>query len=419
MRFRVVLPVLILALAAPVSAADAGDGLYDPIAIFLTWQQDPLTTMTIDWHTEGEDRPVVVHYRKAGEGPWRALGGDTREFPFSERLIHRVELTGLEPATKYEFRFGANSKIYNFETMPENIVEPLRIAIGGDVRHEKEWMDRTNRVAMEYDPHFIVWLGDLAYADEDPRLNYRWYEFFDSIKETLITEDGQVIPIVVMLGNHEVVWLPRLERNDGLHYAEEHGWENHDAIWFYELFAFPKEPGYGTLDFGDYLSLIILNTDHGEPIEGRQAEWLEEQLAARQDIPHVFPMFHVPTFPSVRDWDTWGSVDVREHWMPIFDEYGVKFVYEAHDHAYKRTEPIRDLRVNDRGTVYIGDGAWGVGERDIHDPGETWYLREAKSVRHFILATLQGKHIHHLMVDEHGNHIDEYPEGIVRMQSAE
>ena len=379
-------------------------------ALFLTWQQDPLTTMTIDWHTLDEGRVPVLYYRQEGAQHWLGAVGASHPFPFSDRTIHRVELTGLMPGTTYEFRLEETPGVYNFRTMPDNLLEPLRFVAGGDTRTSKEWMDEANRQAMRFDPDFIVWGGDLAYADADPRNIDNWYEWFDSIMETLITECGRVVPIFVAIGNHEVAWLPRLERTGGLHLAEEHGWQNHDAVFFYDLFAFPKKPGYGVLDFGNYLSIIILNTDHGEPVIGPQTDWLEAILSERQHVPHVFPVYHVPAYPSVRDFDTWTSPEVREFWTPLFDEYGVKIAFEHHDHAYKRTPPIRQGAIDSLGVVYIGDGAWGVEPREVHDANATWYLEKALSVRHVIGVTIQGRHQHFLMLDNEGNLIDQYPE---------
>ena len=381
-----------------------------PKGLFLTWQQDPLTTMTIDWHTIGEGYVSELQYREQGTEDWKQTSGAAHPFPFSDRDIHRVELTGLNPGTTYEFQLDQMPRVYHFRTMPENLIEPLTFVTGGDTRTDKAWMDEANEQAMRFDPDFIVWGGDLAYADADPRLIDNWYEWYYSIMETLITENGRVIPIIVAIGNHEVTWLPRLERTGGLHLAEEHGWENHDAVFFYDLFAFPEEPGYGVLDFGDYLSIIILNTDHGEPVIGPQTDWLKDRLAERQDIPHVFPVYHVPAYPSVRDFDTWTSPEVRDYWTPLFDRYGVKIAFEHHDHAYKRTPPIRGGEIDGRGVVYIGDGAWGVGPREVHDAAETWYLARSQSIRHLIGVTLQGRHQHLRMVAHTGETIDQYPE---------
>lgn len=163
------------------------------------------------------------------------------------------------------------------------------------------------------------------------------------------------------------------------------------------------------LDFGNYLSLPLLNTDHGTVIPGEQAEWLASSLEARRGFQHIIPIYHVPAYPSVREYDGWASPDVREHWSPIFEAHGVRVAFEHHDHAYKRTHPIRAERVHEGGIVYLGDGAWGVETREIHDPAETWYLAHAASERHFILLTLQGNHQHVLIVNDAGEVIDEYP----------
>src|SRR5690625_7699759 len=113
------------------------------------------------------------------------------------------------------------------------------------------------------------------------------------------------------------------------------------------------------------MSLVLLDTDHTNPVDGVQTEWLEQVLAERQEVPHLFPVYHGPAWPSVRNPDWEQSVRVREHWVPLFEAYGVRVAFENHDHAYKRTRPIRNNRKDPSGVVYFGDGAWGVGVREI------------------------------------------------------
>jgi len=87
------------------------------------------------------------------------------------------------------------------------------------------------------------------------------------------------------------------------------------APHFYQLFAFPGHPGYNVLDIGDYLSLIILDSDHSHPIEGGQTEWLENVLLERAGGKrHLMPVYHVPAWPSHRPFDGRVSVRVRENW---------------------------------------------------------------------------------------------------------
>ena len=426
---------------------------YDPIALYLTWQQDPATTMTIDWHSlKDEQRTTVVEYRLKGEELWNNSFGSEHDFPYSERIIHRVELTELQPDAKYEFRFGDDSKAYTFRTMPGQLTRPLRIAIGGDTMHHQDFFEETNRQILKYDPDFTVVGGDIAYADAvppeeqgirgDPQTRGRadprpgleegdnlWYHWFDGYKNTLITESGRVIPMLVAIGNHEA--SPGYYYNDDdYEQTDEKRMEN--APYFYSFFAMPGQPGYEVLDFGDYMSMILLDSDHTNPVDGEQTEWLEQVLAERQDVAHVFPNYHVPAYPSVRDTDGRIPVRIREHWVPLFEQYNVKIAFENHDHAYKRTHPIRDGQINhNNGVIYIGDGSWGTVPRglggrrmavtyDAADKIETqdlnpygdeyWYIRRAESVMHFILLTIEGQHQHMFMVDSKGNIIDEYPE---------
>ncbi len=407
--------LLLLFLNHPVQAQ------LDPLGMMLTWQQDPTTTMTLDWYTPADNQNSFIEYRAIPfdeeEDEWVVASGDHFEFPHSDRLIHRVEVTGLEPDKEYQFRVGEFTRIRKFRTMPAEALRPVRIAVGGDVRHRIEWMDQTNRRAARYDPDFVLWGGDLAYADGMEERVYRWYEFLESTMRTLMTDDGRVIPVLSSLGNHEVLggyyYRDEHDRRDGL--PEFYGSEEHKEMispYYYALFAFPGHPGYGVLDFGDYLSVVILDTDHNNPIDGEQTEWLEEILNERQDIPHIFPTYHNPAYPSVRN-PEWDSSDrVRENWVPLFEEYGVRVVFEKHDHIYKRTFPILEDQINSKGVVYIGDGAWGVGTREIGRSHEehAWYLDRAASERHFILTTIHGAHQHFLMINEDGQIIDEYPQ---------
>jgi acid phosphatase type 7 len=419
-RIEMVVVFLLLVTLRHAYAQPPADGrpFFDPVGLYLTWRQDPTTTMTIDWHSTNNTREPVLDYRVAGSGTWMSASARSHAFPFSDRTIHRVELTGLDPATTYRFRFGHHSRIYSFRTMPVDASTPIRFAAGGDVRHDQVWMGEVNRQVLRYDPDFIIFGGDLAYADGREDRVDRWYEWFDAYKRTLVTEDGRVVPVVAAIGNHEVRG-GYYHRDDHERRAELPPYAGDDvsraaiAPYFYSLFAMPGQPGYNVLDFGDYMSIVLLDTDHSNPIDGEQARWLADTLEARRHVPHVFPLYHVPAFPSVRSYHGSVSARVREHWVPLFERSSVRVAFENHDHAYKRTHPIRDGRVSQDGIVYIGDGCWGVGEREIgrdQSDEEPWYIKRARSRRHFILTTIHGPHQHFLIVDRDGHIIDEYPE---------
>ncbi len=371
----------------------------DPRALYLTWQRDPTTTMTIHWHSGPDDAALQLQYTSTVDAAWERASFVSHAMVHSDRTIHTAKLTELSPGTTYRFRliseaFGQSSPTYSFHTMPETVDQPIRIAVGGDILHQVHWMEQTNRQAVRFDPDFIIWGGDLAYADGRADRVDRWYSFFDVCRETLIRDDGRVVPIVVAIGNHEILghyyWGHDRGRDS---YENTDAYRESIAPYFYNLFSFPGHPGYGTLDFGDYLSLIVLDTDHSGPVEGAQTQWLHEQLQNRQHMTHVIPVYHVTAFPSVRDYDGPIPTRIREHWVPLFERYGVRLAFEHHDHTYKRTVPIRREQKDPSGIVYIGDGAWGVNIRETHDVDKTWYLERAESIRHFILTTIVGDSI--------------------------
>lgn len=381
------------------------------LGLLLTWQKDPATTMTIDWHTgPGVWNPSVEYRLKGSSNQWNSLLASTKPFPFSDRRIHRAELTGLSPATAYEFRVSGDT-VWNFRTMPDAFDRPIQFFTGGDM-NVGETARQTVRQAMLYDLDFLLIGGDITYANGDPERIGRWYDWFDILMEEMVTDYGRVIPVIAAIGNHEVFSTHRYDEETAPMYARYWGLETGDSPFYYSLFALPEQRGYNVLDFGDYMSIVSLDTNHTTPVAGGQTEWLEQTLSSRTHVPHVFPVYHVPAYPSVRSFDGSTSVQVREYWTPLFEQYGVRVAFENHDHIYKRTHPMRAGEIAEGGVVYIGDGAMGAGTREIGrsqpQDGPAWYLASAASVNHFILVTLDGENSMFKAIDNHGNVVDEY-----------
>ncbi len=379
--------VLLLPLLAPAEA-------FDPPALYLQWQRDPTTTMTIHWHTVGSAR-TEISYRNAGSTNWLPAYGSAQPFIGTERWVHTLELTQLSPATDYEFAFERDGKVFKFRTMPKDLSQPIRFVTGGDVYHEKRWMDRMNTLAARMDPAFVVFGGDLAYAHGGTNEEQitRWFDYFASWKKCAVAADGRLIPMLVSIGNHEVKGSYRKPLEN--------------ARSFYTLFSSPGEQGYQCLDFGKYLSLLLLDSDHTHTIAGEQTVWLAKTLSARRKVPHVIPVYHTPAYPGYRVFDATQASEVRQHWCPLFDQHGVKLVFENHDHCFKRTLPIRGNKVDPQGTIYLGDGAWGVGLREPDPKKPKWYIAKNGAIRHLYLVTLYPDARHVLAINEGGQIFDE------------
>ena len=373
-------------------ASEKGAKPFDPPAVYLTWQRDPTTTMTVQWHSDagGDD---VVQYQRLDQRVWATVIGSHHPMPHSDRIVHVAELTGLEPGTEYRFRFGIHSVAFTFRTMPRDVSKPIRFVVGGDTMESFDaldvWFEECRRLVAEQDPMFTVIGGDIAYANGDPKLVKRWYRWLAAWKKHMVTSRGRLIPLLMVIGNHEV--------QGGF------GQRPEKAPYFYSLFAMPGQRGYNVVDFGRYMSLILLDSEHTHAIDGRQTDWLGRTLANRQDVPHIFGVYHVPAYPSVRKFNNRVSAKIRQHWVPLFEKFGLDAAFEHHDHAYKRTHLIRAGTVDPRGVLYLGDGAWGALPRKTR---EDWYLTKTASRQHFILVTIDDQSRTFQAIDIKGNVFD-------------
>lgn len=389
---------------------EAFDEAYDPPALMLTWQDDPTSTMTIDWHTEGEEeRDPDLDYRRRGEEEWTRVSGETHDVEHEdpntgfERDIQRVALTGLDPDTAYEFRVGTDP-VWSFRTMPETLEEPLTFATGGDTGHII-W-DSVLEATMAHDPEFLVICGDMPIGDGGVASNAErnWESWFDSVTEYLVDDDGRVVPVVAGIGNHEC--------REGYYYDARREFERTDewrewhAPYFYSFFAFPGHPGYGVLDFGDYMSIPMLDSNHTNPIDGKQAEWLEGVLSERENVTHVFPHYHVPIWPAP-DPQSNEVPPNHTHWLSSFGDHGIDFAFEHHRHRYKRTVPIREESPDENGVVYIGDGNMGQLSPNAVDDTR-WYLERAEVTYNVRIMTIDGTSARLRAIDDEGETIDEF-----------
>lgn len=368
--------------------------------IYLTWQGDPSTTMTVQWITSvNSSKQNAIRYRLSTEEEWKQLESKTYQLPNrTPFVLNRIVLQGLQPDSSYDFVIDKNDRIYKFRTLSTELKKPLSFAVGGDVYHDGIDFVRTmNQNVARANPAFAVVGGDLAYSVKGgmsflDKMRFkesfdRWKDWLEVWSETMITSDGFMIPILPAIGNHEAaMW---------------------DARFFYALFPIF---GYRTLDFGDYMSLIFLDSDHTNPIKGRQTQWLENALKQRKNVPYKCAIYHVGAYPSVRSFNSDIAQTIRKNWVPKFEEYGVKAVFEHHDHAYKRTYPLLDNKINPKGIIYLGDGSWGI--EKPREPQNRWYLAKAFAKQHVIFVTIDKQKIRYSAIDAEGNLFDEYEQNL-------
>jgi hypothetical protein len=386
-----------------------------PPAVYLTWQRDPTTTMTAHWHNFSNSFNAL-RWRTNGGLFWNTLTATSTNAPVGDRLVHTAEITNLAPGGTYEFQVDGYTNTFSFRTMPSDLTQPVKFAVAGDADTGPDADAMAAAIAAK-DPAFVAMIGDHAYEDSRAANFWMWERYLQSYFTNLRAPDGRLIPVVAGLGNHEIY--------NG--WAEFHPDFDNTADWrlrygsyLFRYFAFPgaAQP-YGVLDFGSYLSLIVLDTEHSSPFitgSDAQTQWLSARLSERRNVKHLLPMYHVPAYPSVRASSDPIPARIRAQWVPLFENAGVYLAFENHDHAYKRTKPLLGGVTNSDGIVFAGDGAWGV---ELRAPDATrTYLQGAQARHHAFLVTISNTGRTIEAVDKTGVVFDSFSQGIDGIPSA-
>lgn len=339
-------------------------------ALYLTWIDDPATTMVVSWHTAIEDDPQPLFFKQM-DG-WDEITPSS--LSLSDVLIHRVFLQKLLPDTEYTFKFEEEGPTYSFRTAPINLDRPIKFVVGGDLYLSKKLFRKMNQTVVNQDPLFVVIGGDIAYAiktnpfrKEQGAIN-RWISFLEEWSEQMTTSENRLIPLLPTSGNHDVA--P----------------DNYEI--FFSLFPMPKKQFYRALDFGSYLSLILLDTGHFQPIQGQQSFWLDKTLALRTKRPYLLAVYHEAAYPSYYPFEGETPTRIRANWCPLFEKWGVQAAFEHHNHAFKKTYPIRDGKIDPNGIIYLGDGCWGANPRK---PEDRWYLEKKGKKNNVYLVEIDSK----------------------------
>ncbi len=337
----------------------------------LVWNDDPTSTVTIAWD-QGQVEDPVVYYGKEDFGQkWEKYPKTqepTRTVPgYRGMNNHFAKLADLEPDQVYYFvikDMEFTSDRFWFRTAPDK-PKAFTFIAGGDTKSSDPPLTAgrlSNQMVAKLRPLFVIFNGDFCSGngtnDDD------WQQWLDDWTFLTTTDDGRLIPIVPVHGNHE----------DG------------DYTVLNKLFDAPfqydnEEYVYYSISFGaDFFHLIVLNSQ----VDGleEQTEWLEEDLKKNQDFTFKLAGYHKPMRPHTANKSE--NDHLVEAWGSLFYKYGLDIAMEGDSHMSKITFPIRPskeagshegfIRDDEKGTMYLGDGAWGATPRPNNDD-KPWTLR--------------------------------------------
>lgn len=240
-------------------------------------------------------------------------------------------LNNLKPGRRYEYEVpdaGRGSFITPYIGKGD-----FTFVVFGDNRTRHDVYKTVAAAITAAKPTFVVNTGDLIADGRDAK---QWPVFFDISKEWM--RQSVFLP---SLGNHE--------RN---------------TSYWYQIFG--RQRGYYSLDWGP-IHWVIINSDAGnaappagvEAFWKEQIDWLEKDLAANQEAPFLFVVFHHPPYSAVRRRHE-GAARIAARLVPIFRKHKVNGVFAGHDHNYQR-------HVED-GIQYVVTGGGGAPLYDVDGP---------------------------------------------------
>ncbi len=244
---------------------------------------------------------------------------------------HELVLDDLKPATRYYYQVGGlDEEEFYFKTAPiEGEARPVRIWVLGDSGSGDERAEKVRDAFYQFNQgpaaDMILLLGDTAYklgSDADYQK-----AFFEMYPDTLATT-----PVFSSPGNHD--------------------FETDQGAPYFEIFSLPVDGKTGGVASGteSYYSFnfanihfVSLDTEVSDRSPGTEMyRWLVADLKANQQD-WTIAFFHHPLYSKGRhDSDNSGSAmaDLREHYTPIFETYGVDLIISGHNHSYERSFPL-------------------------------------------------------------------------------
>lgn len=249
--------------------------------------------------------------------------------------------------------------------------KPLaRFVVYGDTRTNHAVHQEIVNSVIEVKPDFILQTGDLVKSSNK---ELEWKRF-DKITKPI--RDAK-IPYYPARGNHD--------SGEASRYSAEVRERFESGNKLYYRFDVKN------------LRFISLDTESPLGVESDQYKWLEGELQqAIKDGKNVIPFFHEAIFSVGRH----GSNEhLRSLLHPLFRKYGVKLVFQGHDHLYYRTS--RD------DITYVVTGGGGAPLYEIH-PKLMIKGDVAKKLHHFCVAEVFSDRIDVRVLTPNMKKIDEF-----------
>jgi len=321
-------------------------GPNDPEQISIAFGATP-DAMTVTWVTpSATNTDNVVNWDYVPSRYGNNVTGSATSYTtvgYASGAIHSATVTGLQAGLQVYYRVGGASgwsADLSF-VAPRGVgagVVPYTFAAIGDLGQTANSNNTIYHVlGANADSAFIT--GDISYADSDQP---RWDSF-----GRLLTPLGSAVPVMMAPGNHEEeVTIPPFKAYDTRYAGMPFPAGSSGGPQWYSYEAGPAHT-------------IILNSFADFSAGSDQAKWFAADLAAinRARTPWVFLIVHAPWYNSNKAHHGDGE-NMRLALEAAVHGAQIAVCFAGHVHAYERSFPAYNNKVDATGTVYItiGDG---------------------------------------------------------------
>jgi hypothetical protein len=334
--------------------------------------KNPLEQVTVSWRSNGTSDKIRWGYSETFEiGEYPALKdsdnvGSANKYEYVFVPLHPSSVIYYE---LYDSEISSWTDYKTFRTAPDPANNHFIFSAGGDSRtNVKDWHNVSKTIER---CDFSIFLGDICadgITDQDWESWYKEGEKFLSDNLVFYTR-----------GNHDIgdIYLNNLVN--------------------------PGNRLYYSFEFGNSLFICLDFPESGSWNE--QAVFLEDVLKKNTDKTWKFVFFHAPFFTSgihMHDMDS-----LRTSWWKLFDDYGVDFVFNAHEHSYLRTVPI-NLNISDtcgvagygsgpaQGRCQIISGQYGAPFYNVH---QGWFVAQSSLRLHYTTIEVNGNELKFRAID--------------------
>ena len=302
--------------------------------VHVSWTMDPRTTLTVTWHTGGEESGSGVEYRQPG-GEWSRITATATKSP-GNGFLHRATLSNLAPDTDYEYRvvredavMPAVSDAFLIRTAPPAGPADFTFALICDtgIKGRRDGNSTgTERVIDELvasRPLFVLGAGDYAYTNHDSRfkdVNDGIDAWFEQMQPLI-----GAVPFMAQYGNHEIFlnerfrdWAPRFAHPPG----------------------FDEQRNY-SFEVGDVHCTALFVPD--DVLTAEQLLWIDSDLAnaRRLGMRWLIVFQHEPIYGHGHSHPA--KPRIRRLLAPIFERHRVDLHLSGHDQNYERTFPLTNV----------------------------------------------------------------------------